>query len=57
MDINCDVINYEMDKWKTINNYIRFVVLEEIDIKIMLSRNMKPCSMIDGWNRLLLSSG
>lgn len=57
MDINCDVINYKLDKWKTINNYTRFMVLEEINIKIMVSRNMKLCSMIDGWNRLPSSSG
>lgn len=41
MDINCDVINYELDKWKTINDYIRFVVLEEINIEIVIFRNMK----------------
>lgn len=57
MDINCDVINYELDKWKTVNKYIRFVVLEEINIKIIVSRNMTPCIMIDGWNGLPSSSG
>jgi hypothetical protein len=46
--INCEVINYELDKWKTINNYIRFEVLEAFIIKIMVSRNMTPCNMTDG---------
>jgi len=57
MDIKCDVINYELDKWEAINNCIRFVVLEEINIKIIISRNMTPCSMIDDWNGLTSSSG